>query len=149
MILEKSIWTNDDYHESFWHDNKVHAMAFDDKGLQLLFDIDYIVQWIQKGKHFEFWIAPCTLVFDNVQNIEMDLEDSSLTIDSMLRTAITPTAFSDHRPEYDWDMVGTSGEIWFRSTGYTQYARRQPVLTRSQNLTSDVRGGISFSKGIE
>ena len=78
--LEKSIWTDHDFDVMGWHDVHVHGIAFKPDAFELYFDIDYIFAWIDPeppDKHYTFWVAPCTWVFSNVYDIEMDVGTSS------------------------------------------------------------------------
>ncbi len=59
-----------------WHDCKVYGMGFDNENYNLFFDIDYITDWVTpegNEKYFKFWVTPCTMVFHNVYNLEIDL----------------------------------------------------------------------------
>src|SRR3569833_1581751 len=83
---EKLLWTDADFEIMSWHDCPVHALSFD-KNYQLLLDIDYIFKWeLKKNKQkYKFWIAPCTLVLENVYSVEMSFERTSMIIDSIYR----------------------------------------------------------------
>lgn len=46
---------------------------------QIAFDIDYIFQWVsptKDDKYNKFWISPCTLIFENVHDLNLDIEIS-------------------------------------------------------------------------
>ncbi|MEV4056817.1 DinB family protein [Amycolatopsis sp. NPDC049688] len=75
--VSQAVWTDADFAQMGWHDCRVHAAALveDDDDLppgRLLLDLDYIVRWVEparRRKHFTFWIAPATLVFDQAWDI--------------------------------------------------------------------------------
>lgn len=70
---EKSIWTEKDYEQMGWHDCHIYGLVFqnddsDSFATDLIFDIDYIFQWVHPTppqRNFSFWVAPCTLKFEN------------------------------------------------------------------------------------
>jgi hypothetical protein len=88
--VEKWIWTEDDFDIMGWHDSKIHALAFVPEDFEIAFDIDYIFQWIHpkpNETYFKFWVAPATLVFENVHDVEFDIEsyNGDLEIDGVTR----------------------------------------------------------------
>lgn len=150
--LEKALWTDADFEQMGWHDCPIKALAFSDNDYQLLLDIDYIFKWVlPKNKRFyNFWISPCTLVFENVHdiNIELSSDGVALTIDKISRkNPVVPrnAEYIGRDTEYDWIIETFAGEISFKSVGFKQYVRQQPVLISTQELDTDARGGISFN----
>jgi hypothetical protein len=70
--LDKPIWTNADFEIMGWHDATVWAMAVVSDDFELIFDIDYILRWIDPvppDPSFSFWVSPATLVFEGVQTL--------------------------------------------------------------------------------
>jgi hypothetical protein len=146
--LEKTLWTDTDFEVMGWHDCPIHGISFN-KDYQLLLDIDYIFKWVlmKNKKHFQFWIAPCTLIFDNVYDIQFESDHTDLIIDNISReNPQTPknSEYIKKDTEYDWIIETTVGEISFKSVGYTQYVRKAPILLRTQDIDMVARGGISF-----
>jgi len=83
-ILEKKIWTEEDFDKMGWHDNRIHAMHFlsDEKAWknQIIFDIDYILAWVKVPKdniYYSFWISPSTLIFDDAFDLKMDINQNT------------------------------------------------------------------------
>ena len=146
---EKNIFTEADFEQMSWHDCHIHAFSFNDN-FELLLDIDYIFEWVspKKGsKYYKFWIAPCTLVFENVYNIELESDHKLPIIDYIERSnAQRPknAEYINKDLEYDWDIVMISGEMTFKSIGFKQYVRKPPVFIGTQQLDLETRGGISF-----
>lgn len=145
--LEKEIWTEADFENMDWHDNTIHAFAYSKTG-EFLLDIDYIFEWIEpkeeKDRYYKYWIAPCTLIFENAADVVFDMGMSlphHRKIDGISTDA-------PEQPEagtaYNWLIETTNGEIAFKATGYKQYVRQQPRLLLANELEMDVRGGISF-----
>ncbi|MBD1935650.1 MULTISPECIES: hypothetical protein [Cyanophyceae] len=151
-ILEKLIWSDADFEQMGWHDAYVHAIAAIPENFELLFDLDYIVQWISpvtQDEYLTFLVAPATLVFRNVWNIELHLESQSgefsLQNIDRLDEQTTP---NEKMTDWLWKLDGNEGSLSFRSTGYKQYFRRQPILTKFQQLKFEERDGICFSRTV-
>ena len=151
--LDKFIWTESDFENMFWHDNPIHAISFSDN-FEIILDIDYVFEWVLKGKKYIFWISPCTLVFENVYNITFDIGpfSSDLIIDFITKENPQKPSNAEHinrEIEYDWTIVMQQGEITFKSVGYKQYVRQAPKLLGTQKLLLNDRGGISFDFKIQ
>lgn len=154
MKFEKFVWNKDDFENMGWHDSRVYAITFSDN-YELLFDIDYIFQWEEpdnEGNYFKFWVSPCTLVFENVHNLKFDIEISEpfrLEIDNIHYTNPQKpknAEFIKKDIEYHWTIETSQGIITFISVGFKQYFRQSPILLNSQNISLELRKGISFSK---
>lgn len=151
--LEKWVWTDADYEQMGWHDCRIRAFAFLGDELQLMLDIDYIFEWVQlpDSVYFQFWVAPATLIFENVYDIEIDIHtDDELEIADLLREDPLRPRNADYvqrEQEWKWIFDCQRGEISLRSIGYAQYIRSAPRLVARQYLTLNERGGISFSRG--
>jgi hypothetical protein len=151
--VEKWLWTETDFDVMGWHDSRIHALAFSPNVGEMIFDIDYILQWLHpkpNETHFQFWVSPATLVFENVYDAEFDIGsyNGGLEIDIIKRE----DAGSPHNAqligkdkEWQWIIECQEGEIRFRSTGYKQYIRANPVFG-GQALESQSRG-FSFDRG--
>lgn len=148
--LEKGIWTTDDFEKMYWHDCKIHAVAFDEFNFKLLFDIDYIFKWVgpEEDGYYRFWISPATLIFENVYDVNIDLGYGLGTIiEDLERTNASKPHNSNHIKkdiEWEWIIETTNGQISFKSIGYTQYIRKVPVCKRIQEIEFEERGGYSF-----
>jgi hypothetical protein len=148
---EKNIYTDADFDTMNWHDCHIHAFSFNDD-YELLLDIDYIFEWVKPKKgsrYYKFWIAPCTLIFENIHTVEFELDSGQPIIDFIQRENPQTTIAAEYLGkefEYDWDMVMTNGEMTFKSAGFKQYVRHAPILIREQKLDLKIRGGISFDR---
>jgi hypothetical protein len=147
--LEKALWTDADFELMSWHDCPIHALSFD-RNNNLLFDIDYIFKWVlmKNKRNYKFWIAPCTLVFENVYGIEFESDHTSIIIDNITRENPQVPKNAEYLQrdfEYDWIIETTVGEVLFKSVGFKQYVRRTPMLINAQDLDMGARVGISFS----
>ena len=152
--LEKWLWTESDFEIMGWHDSRVYAIAFSPEKFEIVFDIDYIFQWVhlkQDEKFFSFWVSSATLIFDNVYDIKFDISSYSggLEIDCIKReyigSPINAQSIGKDK-EWNWTIECQEGEIKFRSAGYKQYIRTKPKLGE-QTLELETRE-ISFHRSI-
>jgi hypothetical protein len=151
--LEKVIWDSLDFERMGWHDCRIYAFCFGEN-YQLLLDIDYIFKWVQTGKTFKFWVAPCSLIFENVYDIEFDLAcfSDGLEIDNINRDNPQKPRNADFikiDTEYDWTIEMQQGSLFFKSVGYKQYVRQKPLFIHGQHLGLKKRGGVSFGKDFK
>lgn len=152
--LEKWVWDESDFERMGWHDCHIHALAFDPDAFELMLDIDYILGWVHPGEgetYFGFWIAPATLVFENVY--EMEIEASShyggLEMDAITRGQERGPRNAEHIGKdvaWKWEVECQEGSIRFWASGYKQFIRGAPVLSQSQALDLKTRG-LSFERG--
>jgi len=148
--LEKGIWTHDDFERMGWHDSSIYACGAIPEDFELMFDLDYIVEWVPPGadeKYYSFWVAPATLVFQNVADVQVTLESmqGEITLLGLQRGDPHPTP-AGRLNDYRWTLDGNEGSITFRATGFRQYFRAAPVLTTAQRLSQSARGGLSFNR---
>jgi hypothetical protein len=151
--LEKWVWTEADFEVMGWHDCRIHATAFFPEDFELAFDIDYILKWIHPQPdetYFSFWVAPATIVFKNVHDVEIEIDSyiGNLEIDNINRddeSSPPNAAFITETSEWLWTIECQEGEIRFRSVGYEQFIRMAPDFTQSQTLDRKVIG-ISFAR---
>lgn len=141
----------DDFEIMGWHDNKIHAIASDKDKFELRLDIDYICKWVQIEDSFSFWVAPATLIFKNVYDLNISSGSLDLTISNIERNKPVKPKNADYIEdifEYDWIIEIHDGEITFKSVGFTQIIRANPILIDRQNLSIIERGGIQLSNEI-
>jgi hypothetical protein len=150
--LEKSVWTTEDFDVMGWHDSKVHAFGMPVDQFELCLDIDYILKWVDPvppTKPFTFWVAPATLVFENVMDFKLEMDTISPTFDILSLKRSDETLSPNGRLRlWRWEIDGVGGNIGFQSSGYTQYFRRRPLHIASQVLTYDERGGLTFDRKL-
>ncbi|MBS1519914.1 MAG: hypothetical protein JST50_02865 [Bacteroidetes bacterium] len=151
---EKIIWTEDDFIGMNWEGARIRACCFNKK-LEIAFDIDYVFERVKSkksDKYSKFWIAPCTLVFENVYEIYSDFNHlhPTMTYISRNRPRSPENLKSlDRGPEYDWYIHYDGGLFTFTSVGYKLYVRRDPVATSRKFLKMEERGDVSFNRAYE
>jgi len=154
-ILEKKIWTQDDFDIMGWHDANIYGMIIE-KGEEqwqanLIFDIDYIFEWVHPvhpQKYFSFWIAPCTLIFKEVYELRIDIDQQGNSLelfDFHNISLLSKNELENDIIVYEWLLELHIGEIQFKSLGFEQIVRMVPIYTNGQVLSLEERGGISFT----
>jgi len=136
----KEQWTDFDFEQMGWHDSKLYAIGIPDEKLELSLDIDYIFKWENTGNEaYEFWVSPCTLTFRDVLNLKVnfDLFDST-GIDILSITRKIDKQVSNEVTIWSYFVETDKGSISFVATGFNQRVRAQPILSKSQNLTSRI-----------
>ncbi len=134
-----------------WHDATIHAIAHLEESYELALDIDYVLEWVgpEEDGYYRFWVAPATLVFENVTRVHIDLEPyGPLGVDGLVRGEPEPTrpGFEGPAEQWPWTVDCNQGEITLRATGFRQVVRQAPTFMRGQRLGFAARGGISFSQ---
>ncbi len=149
-MLERLVWSDADFELMNWNKTHIRAFAVLDEEFELIFDIDYVVEWVRPvppDVYYRFWVAPATLVFEHVWHVKADLmsEQGGFHLQALHRLdeQVTP---SGKIKDWLWTLIGDEGTMSFRATGYKQYFRKQPVLVQLSKLNRDERGGISFSR---
>ena len=136
-------WTHEQFDEMSWHDNHVHAIRIvgGQHGTgELVFDIDYITDWLRNGDAFEFRLVPAILRFTDVTDLRISLDYESPC------AALGP--FSVHRIErrteereryvaqlWRIEVNWPGGEITFEASGYEQRATGSAVVSSRQCLS--------------
>ena len=154
--LEKKIWTESDFAIMGWHDSTIYGMALYSEPstliTELIFDIDYIFQWIQPvapNSHFSFWLAPATLAFKNVYNLNIQISQHPPNIFDLEITDIhrlEQSVYPNSLPFWKWHVELLNGDIYFESNGYEQFTRQSPLLAHGQQFPPQLRGGTTFDK---
>ncbi|MCL2297917.1 MAG: hypothetical protein FWC38_03800 [Proteobacteria bacterium] len=133
-----------------WHDVHVHGFrlaSFNEaeSTADLVFDIDYILEWKQDGCVFTFVVCPATLCFKDAFDLQFSLDYAKPTagmcpfsINRIRREQIEfPTGYKSYQwvIEIDWP----NGEICFQSPGFIQTLTGSPKSVAEQWLSSELR----------
>jgi hypothetical protein len=149
--VEKWVWDEADFERMGWHDCRVHAVALLEETYELCLDIDYILAWIAPAApatHYTFWVAPATLVFENIWELTVAIDAAvpGFTLYDVVR-ADRQRAPNGAFDTWRWTLDGVGGRITFQASGFTQYVRRPPIRSSEQVLTHEQRHGLSFARG--
>ncbi|WP_295231451.1 hypothetical protein [uncultured Chryseobacterium sp.] len=131
----KNIWTDIDFEEMGWHDSHIYSILFPDERLKLVLDIDYIFKWVlnEETGFYNFWVSPCSLIFMDVLNLKIDInfENSiGLNIEDINRSNPRLSA-NGEVTLWDYSISTDIGAITFKSSGYKQQVKQQPVYSSS------------------
>ncbi|WP_372474779.1 hypothetical protein AB4865_05815 [Capnocytophaga sp. ARDL2] len=132
-MIEKNVWTETDFIDMSWHDSLIHSISFPDNNFEFKIELEYIFKWdLNKQNVYDLWISPCTLIFNDVSNLEIsiDYKDSmSLYISEIImknkRKSVNGKVFL-----YDYEILLDKGVIKFSASGFKQIVKQQPMLLR-------------------
>jgi hypothetical protein len=150
--LDQRVFSEADFERMTWHDVTIHAIGFESSKNEILFDIDYILEWLQQNEKgsFEFRLAPATLIFENIHSAMMDFSpDPALGVSQILRhnpRSPRNRDFIKKKEEWTWTIELHEGCITFAAVGFRMFIRREPIITSVQRLELPSRGGLSFAE---
>lgn len=151
-VLDRSRWTAADFDAMGWHDATIHGIAFRPDVWELALDLDYILRWVEPvagESHYRFWVAPATLIFENVSAMRFQLEcQGAVSLQGIERGSPESTRpdFKGPAQQWPWVLDCNEGEIALTATGYRQIFRQPPRLQAQQSLSLADRGGVSFAE---
>lgn len=148
-------YTEADFDQISWHDCHVYGIqlrtgdpASNDWTSDLVFDIDFIVDWICKvGGGAQFRVAPAALVFHEVSDLRIAVDWGAsdyravlhpASMNAIEREPVVERKVPLDRPYHRWRMSFNwpqGGEITFGAAGFTQMLRAEPVLSDTQALS--------------
>jgi hypothetical protein len=140
--MYKKQWGVSDFDTMSWHDNHVYGFRLVDENpdggtADIVFDIDYILEWIAAGTGFEFVIAQASLQFHEVFGLRFSLDYRgptagmcSFSLAGIERRIVTyPTGVQSF--EWEIDINWPTGKIEFEAPRFTQLLvgpiHRRPV----------------------
>lgn len=152
--LVRSVWSEADFGVMGWHDATVwgfrvdHGPWFDpetnlDPSDRVLLDLDYITRWVhpERGeRYFSFWVAPCTMVFTGVTELELGCGKAS--------NEAGPHSLADvHAVAGGWHVESHDDfDLKVAATGFRLTFRARPTLQPGQHLDLTERGGVCFDE---
>ena len=155
-ILDKSIWTHEDFEQMGWHDSNIYGLTVQKSennwASDLVLDIDYIFKWVKPIpplEAFTFWVAPCTLIFKGSFDLLIDFktDGGGLNLIEIVDLHIKSKLEQEKNLlVYEWKIELQQGIISLKSYGFEQYVRAEPIHTNGQVLSLEQRGGINFEK---
>ena len=153
-ILEKKIWSEEDFDKMGWHDNRIHAIQFwnDDKEWkhQIILDIDYIFAWVKiplDNIYYSFWISPSTLIFEDVFDLKIEINQDTNRVEPLEIIEIKiEEKYKDKENKwaFKWEIELQEGFIKFISKGYKQFTRQAPKYSKSMYFEMEERNGINL-----
>lgn len=133
--MKKELWTHLDFEQMGFHDNRVYSLNFPGDDLLMRMDIDYIFEWIMNDNRssYSFRVAPCTIGFEGVLDLKLDLDFSNTTGLEILSLDQEEEHINGSN-RYLYTIETDKGSIRFTALGYTMRLRQQPSLISSQYL---------------
>jgi hypothetical protein len=146
-------YTETDFEQLSWHDCHLWGLAFragdaNDLVSELVLDIDFIVEWLcgVDGKATVFRVAPASLVFHDVTDLRIGIDWGAIgfpvaispaSVETIERECVPDRMVYPARPYYHWQIRFSwppGAEIVFKSVGFTQTLRAEPVVSETQHL---------------
>ena len=148
--LTKALWDDSDVAVMGWHDSTVWPMLVNPGDYEFLIDLDYIFEWVEPRTgevSFKFWVAPVTMVFDNVESLRIDIESSNgaIEIADLYRENPELTSHGEFT-RHTYRFSCQDGEFSLKSTGFHMFVRQTPILCEGQSRNLLERGGVSFER---
>lgn len=154
--LNKSVWTQDDFEIMGWHDANIYGLTIEKEEsswtADFLLDIDYIFKWVNPvppAQTYTFWVAPCTLIFKECFDVNLNFETFGGSLDLMEIAdliLVSKTEQEAGKIVYAWTIELQQGQIDLKSYGLEQIVRQQPLHVRGQVLSLAERGGVNFGR---
>ena len=154
--LEKSIWTHEDYEKMDWFDANIYGLAIEKNdenwSTDFLLDIDYIFKRVHQKPPLQtstFWVAPCTLIFKESFDLQIDFKTDGGGLDLMAISDFyleSKVEQEKNRFVYEWIIELQQGRISLKSYGFEQIVRKKPLHVQQQVLTHTERSGINFER---
>ncbi len=143
--LPSQSWETKDFEEMSWHDVSVHGFRIiENEGntgtSELVFDIDYILEWINETDGFSFVVAQSTLQFHEVFGLKFSLDYTScsagmcaFSIGRIEREQID-NPYGYVRFKWYIQINWPDGLIEFESSGFSQWLVGKPIRQNKQSL---------------
>ena len=146
--LKQTLWDDTDFDFMVWHDNTVWSLLPNPEDDEFLLDLDYIFEWVRPAEGetwFKFWLAPVTMVFQNVHDVTINLTScqGAITIAELHRE---PEMAAGKVEYFRYRFECEQGEILLDATGFRMFVRRPPELRGLQFLSLSERGDVSFGR---
>jgi hypothetical protein len=143
-------WSTADFDRMSWHDVHVHSFSLEvfdavHGGADLVFDIDYILEWLRDGPDMRFSVCRAELRFTQVSRLKVALDYASpsagmcpFSLSEIRRELL---AYHNGKSSYLWhlEVSWPVGLIEFESQGYVQHLVGEPREQRAQWLAAEHR----------
>ena len=143
-------WDNSNFDEMMWHDSHFYGFRMENfndgnGSCDLIFDIDYILEWHKTEDSFMFTVSQAELIFHDASKLNIALEYDAppagmcpFMIDGINREEKT---YVTGYKSFDWKIAVSwpPGNISFSSQRFTQKLVGKPVYQDSQSLEETTR----------
>jgi hypothetical protein len=135
MLMDYNIseWSIADFEKLNWHDCPIYTINLISSKYELIFNIDYILEWIKPDdikKNYKCIIAPAILKFENAYELKIDIETSKVIfIDNISREGYRENKNTKNY-EWYWRINCQEGEICFYSSGFNLMLKEKPIMSQ-------------------
>ena len=149
--MSDRIWTDADFDSMSWHDVTIHGIRLIEREPgcgDLVLDIDYILEWIRTGQHYELRRQAASLTFHGVYDLRISIDYARcgagftpFSIDGIERHEEQRNGYVAQlwKIPINWP----TGEITFFASGFEQRSRGEPCISSAGVLTPEERGDVS------
>ena len=149
-MTQRTRWSTDDFDDMSWHDVHVHGFQLlrnegENGTAELVFDIDYILEWLKDENRFNFVVAQASLRFHEVFGLRFSLDyvkpSAGMCAFSLSGIERERVVFPAGYASYKWKL-GINwpiGVIEFESPGFNQSLTGQLYTQPRQGLEPSQR----------
>lgn len=143
-------WTTADFDHLSWHDVHIHGFKFENfddvtGSSDLIFDIDFILNWQKSGDAFDFTVCQAILRFHQVFGFRITLDYKAagagmcpFSLDGIEREVVDLVTGHQYS-RWNLPITWPKGEIRFDSPGFTQSLIGTPHVQSQQFLAPHIR----------
>ena len=134
----KSIYSERDFDVLGFHDCRLYGICWNRDSFSLTLDLDYILQWVEVGGRYNFWISPAELRFEDVADVQVSLNWARLTMECQIEdlhrldSRKTPSGLTSDHWRFDLSEPEGSIELW--ATGFKLAIKAAPTLSMTTYL---------------
>lgn len=134
----KSTYSAKDWDSLEFHDCHVHGIRWERSTYSFLLQLDFIIEWVETGNSYEFWLSPAELRFDYASNVNVSLpwtnDFGECQIDSFHRQQTNPSPTGVDLFTWKLEFSSPAGSIELTSSDFRLDVLESPVLRNVQHL---------------
>ena len=130
-----------------FHDCHVSGVRWDSSGFEVVFELDYIVEWVEPSpgeRGYRFWVSPAELRFSDVDDFRLELAWTGLALDCSIqdlhRREKRTTPNGNVQWRWEFELAVPQGTIALWATGFELRIQRPPTLSATQEFFRRGRG---------
>lgn len=138
-------WSDQDFENMGWHDSRLYSISLPREDFGIHLDIDYIFDSALQNEG-SYFIAPCTLIFDNVNSLRCEIDSVHLMqsyISQMTKSYIRDANNPVYKI-YEYKIDGNFGRIILQGTGFRMLLRHGPIITDECDLWTNRKANSSL-----
>ena len=143
----KNFYKDAELEQMTFHDCPIWGFSFGGRKdesypyADLIFDIDYIFEWVKKGDKFDFIISPCTLVFKNAGTLKANFDTCGFALDAVQILGVKREKILSGFFKYEISLscCGEGASISFEAQAVEMSVRKAPIVSEAQLLPAGLR----------